>query len=219
LGDEITQASRMSQAESQLQISRYFSIINVRILSSHILLFPRNIEVNIYLAQPAAMDRIKAFFDPGAKSRAKIQDITKVFFDPLATTRAKIRGILEGLPVGSAHPFSPDSVLLHRTANGIEEIDISTYPEEFFFNAIDLGELGETLQRRMAGFHSHLGMHTHNVSFGSKSVSLTHLYSALFNEYVVFLQFLKELQLTSTFVWQTQHLIRVAGRLGIPFLV
>lgn len=86
--------------------------------------------------------------------------ITKVFFDPLATTRAKIRDILEGLPVGSAHPFSPDGVLLCRTTTGVEEIDISTYPEEFFFNAIDLGELGETLQRRMAGFQSHIGMHS-----------------------------------------------------------
>jgi hypothetical protein len=70
--------------------------------------------------------------------------ITKVFFDPLATTKAKIRDILEGLPVGSAHPFSPDGVLFCHTTTGIEEIDISTYPEEFFFNAIDLGELGHS---------------------------------------------------------------------------
>lgn len=106
------------------------------------------------------MERIRELFDPRERTWAGIQDIVKVFFDPLATTRAKIQVILERLPVGSAHPFSTDGVLLCRTAGGIEEIDISTYPEEFFFNAIDLGELGETLQRRMAGFQSHLGMHT-----------------------------------------------------------
>jgi hypothetical protein len=89
-----------------------------------------------------------------------MERITKVFFDPLATTKAQIRAILEDLPVGSAHPFSPERILLCRTATGIDEIDISAYPEDYFFNAVDLGELGETLLRRMAGFPTHLGMHS-----------------------------------------------------------
>ncbi|KAF4630947.1 hypothetical protein G7Y89_g7187 [Cudoniella acicularis] len=87
-----------------------------------------------------------------------MERITKVFFDPLATTKAQIQAILEDLPIGSAHPFSPDRILLCRTADGIDEIDISSYPEDFFFNAVDLGELGETLLRRMAGFPTHLSV-------------------------------------------------------------
>ncbi|KAH6667958.1 hypothetical protein B0J14DRAFT_175267 [Halenospora varia] len=85
-----------------------------------------------------------------------MEQVRKTFFDPLATTKAQIREILEGLPVGSAHPFSPERILLCRTENGIDEIDISSYPEDFFFNAVDLGEMGETLLRRMAGYQSHL---------------------------------------------------------------
>ncbi|TVY17743.1 hypothetical protein LARI1_G004844 [Lachnellula arida] len=87
-----------------------------------------------------------------------MERITKVFFDPLATTKSQIRAILEDRPVGSAHPFSPERLLLCRTAEGIDEIDISAYPEDYFFNAVDLGELGETLLRRMAGFPSHLAV-------------------------------------------------------------
>lgn len=87
-----------------------------------------------------------------------MERVRKTFFDPLASSKARIREILEDLPVGSAHPFSPERILLCRTDNGIEEIDISSYPEDYFFNAIDLGEMGETLLRRMAGFKSHLGM-------------------------------------------------------------
>jgi hypothetical protein len=87
-----------------------------------------------------------------------MERVRKTFFDPLATSKARIREILEGLPVGSAHPFSPERVLLCRTENDIEEIDISSYPEDFFFNAVDLSEMGETLLRRMAGFQSHLSM-------------------------------------------------------------
>jgi len=87
-----------------------------------------------------------------------MERVRKTFFDPLATSKAQIRELLEGLPVGSAHPFSPERILLCRTDNGIDEIDISHYPEDFFFNAVDLGEMGETLLRRMAGFQSHLSM-------------------------------------------------------------
>ena len=85
-----------------------------------------------------------------------MERVRKTFFDPLATSKARIREILEGLPTGSAHPFSPENILLCRTDSGIQEIDISSYPEDFFFNALDLGEMGETLLRRMAGFQSHL---------------------------------------------------------------
>ncbi|KAJ5665716.1 uncharacterized protein N7477_008164 [Penicillium maclennaniae] len=87
-----------------------------------------------------------------------MEKVRKTFFDPLASSKARVREILEELPVGSAHPFSPERLLLCRTDNGIEEIDISSYPEDYFFNAVDLGEMGETLLRRMAGFKSHLGV-------------------------------------------------------------
>jgi hypothetical protein len=85
-----------------------------------------------------------------------MERVTKVFFDPLATTKGQIRALLEGLPIGSAHPFSPEHLLLCRTATGIEEIDISSYSEKHFFNAVDLGELGQTLQTRMTKFSSQL---------------------------------------------------------------
>lgn len=78
--------------------------------------------------------------------------IRKTFFDPLATSKESIHRLLDDLPVGSAHPFSPENVLLCRTEDGITEIDISSYPEDFFFNAVDLGEMGEVLLRRMAKF-------------------------------------------------------------------
>jgi hypothetical protein len=86
-----------------------------------------------------------------------MERIRKTFFDPLATSKARIREILEQLPLGSAHPFSPERLLLCRTENGIEDIDISSYAEHYFFNAVDLGEMGEVLLKRMAGFAS-LGM-------------------------------------------------------------
>lgn len=85
-----------------------------------------------------------------------MERVTKTFFDPLATSKERIREILKDLPVGSAHPFSAGKVLLCRTANGIEEIDISSYPEHYFFNAVDLGEMGEVLQRRMDNFQTYL---------------------------------------------------------------
>jgi hypothetical protein len=78
--------------------------------------------------------------------------ITKVFFDPLATTKEQIKGLLKDLPVGSAHPFSPERLLLCLTATGVDEIDISSYSEKHFFNAVDLGALGQTLQSRMTKF-------------------------------------------------------------------
>ncbi|KAL4955377.1 hypothetical protein BDW69DRAFT_160767 [Aspergillus filifer] len=87
-----------------------------------------------------------------------MEQVRKTFFNPLATSKSQIRDILQDLPVGSAHPYSPERLLLYRTANGITEIDISSYPDDYFFNAVDLGEMGETLLRRMAGFKSHLGV-------------------------------------------------------------
>lgn len=80
--------------------------------------------------------------------------VRKVIFDPLATTRAQIRHILSSCPVGTAHPFSPDKVLLCKSTddNAIVDIDISAYPDDYFYNAVDLGEMGEVLLNRMAGF-------------------------------------------------------------------
>lgn len=85
-----------------------------------------------------------------------MERVRKTFFDPLAGSKHQIKEILRGLPIGSAHPFSPERVLLCRTQDGIDEIDISSYPEDYFFNAVDLGEMGEILLRRMAGFPLHL---------------------------------------------------------------
>jgi hypothetical protein len=87
-----------------------------------------------------------------------MERVRKIFFDPLASSKGRICEILEGLPVGSAHPFSPEKLLLCRTKDGIDEIKISHYPETFFFNAVNVFEMGEALLRRMAGFKSHLGM-------------------------------------------------------------
>lgn len=81
-----------------------------------------------------------------------MEKVRKTFFNPLATSKAKVVEILEALPVGSAHPFSPEQILLCRSEDGITEIDISSYPDDFFFNALDLGEMGEVLLRRMARF-------------------------------------------------------------------
>ncbi|KAH7321727.1 hypothetical protein BKA65DRAFT_598853 [Rhexocercosporidium sp. MPI-PUGE-AT-0058] len=85
-----------------------------------------------------------------------MEKITKVFFDPLATTKAQIVTLLGDLPVGSAHPFNPEKLLLCRTASGIDEIDISSYAEDHFFKAVDLGEIGQSLQSRMTRFSNQL---------------------------------------------------------------
>ncbi|KAF4982149.1 hypothetical protein FZEAL_2172 [Fusarium zealandicum] len=87
-----------------------------------------------------------------------MERVRKTFFDPLARSKSRISEILRELPAGSAHPFNPERVLLCRTESGIEEIDISDKPEEYFYNAVDLGDMGETLLRRMAGFRSHLSV-------------------------------------------------------------
>ncbi|KAJ5382182.1 hypothetical protein N7517_000093 [Penicillium concentricum] len=87
-----------------------------------------------------------------------MERVRKTFFDPLAASKARVREILEELPVGSAHPFSPERLLLCRTESGIDEIDISPYPDGFFSKAVDMGEMGEILLRRMAGYPSHLGV-------------------------------------------------------------
>ncbi|KAF5543072.1 hypothetical protein FPHYL_11363 [Fusarium phyllophilum] len=81
-----------------------------------------------------------------------MEKVRKTFFDPLATSKGRIAELLQTLPIGSAHPFSPEGILLCRTKNGIEEIDISNYSQDYFFNSVDLGELGEVLLRRMKGF-------------------------------------------------------------------
>ncbi|CAG7564469.1 unnamed protein product [Fusarium equiseti] len=87
-----------------------------------------------------------------------MEQVRKTYFDPLATSKGQIRDILQNLDIGSAHPFSPEGILLCRTKNGIEEIDISGFEEEYFYNAVDLGEMGETLSKRMDGFKSRLGV-------------------------------------------------------------
>ncbi|KAF5660889.1 hypothetical protein FHETE_8740 [Fusarium heterosporum] len=84
--------------------------------------------------------------------------VRKTYFDPLATTKDRVKEILERLPIGSAHPFSPENKLLCRTKQGIIEIDISNYNEEYFYSTVDLGEMGEVLLRRMAGFREHLSV-------------------------------------------------------------
>ncbi|KAL2068167.1 hypothetical protein VTL71DRAFT_16265 [Oculimacula yallundae] len=85
-----------------------------------------------------------------------MEKVTKVFFNPLAITKAQVAAFLESLPAGSAHPFSTEKLLLCRTVSGIDEIDISTYAEDHFFKAVDLGEIGQTLQTRMTKFSNHL---------------------------------------------------------------
>ncbi|KAG5774095.1 hypothetical protein H9Q72_000384 [Fusarium xylarioides] len=87
-----------------------------------------------------------------------MEKVRKTFFDPLATSKGRIAEFLQTLPVGSAHPFSPEGILLCRTKNGIEEIDISNYSQDYFFNSVDLGEMGEILLRRMKGFREHLSV-------------------------------------------------------------
>jgi hypothetical protein len=101
-----------------------------------------------------------------------MERVRKTFFDPLVTTKAQIRDRLEGLPVGSAHPFSPEKLLLCRTQDGIDEIDISSYPQDYFFNAVDLGEMGEILLRRMAGFKSQLSMFSQQTDISSQDSTL-----------------------------------------------
>ncbi|KAJ4129228.1 hypothetical protein NW768_007763 [Fusarium equiseti] len=86
-----------------------------------------------------------------------MEQVRKTYFDPLATSKGQIRNILQNLDIGSAHPFSPESILLCKTKNGIEDIDISGFEEEYFYNAVDLGEMGETLSKRMDNFKSRLG--------------------------------------------------------------
>lgn len=88
-----------------------------------------------------------------------MERIRKTFFDPLATSKARIRELLQSLPIGSAHPFSPERIILCHTRDGIVEVDVSSYSEGFFFNAVDLGEMGEVLLRRMARFERHLGVY------------------------------------------------------------
>jgi hypothetical protein len=85
-----------------------------------------------------------------------MERITKVFFNLLARTKADIRTLLQTLPVGAAHPFNPGRLLLLLNVTGFEEIEISSYPESYFFSAVDLGDLGLTLQRRTVKFASEL---------------------------------------------------------------
>ncbi|KAJ5327991.1 hypothetical protein N7452_008381 [Penicillium brevicompactum] len=87
-----------------------------------------------------------------------LRHVRRTFFDPLATSKARVREILVELPVGSAHPWNPERLLLCRTEDGIIEIDLSPFSEEFFDDPVDLGEMGEILWRRMAGFQPQLGV-------------------------------------------------------------
>ncbi|CAI6341939.1 unnamed protein product [Periconia digitata] len=87
-----------------------------------------------------------------------MEKVGKTYFDPLARSKSQIVALLETLPVGSAHPFSPENILLCRTKNGIEEIDISSYEEDNFLNQVDLGEMAQVLLQRMSGFKYELGV-------------------------------------------------------------
>lgn len=68
-----------------------------------------------------------------------LRHVRRTFFDPLATSKARVREILEELPVGSAHPWNPERLLLCRTEDGIIEIDLSPFSEDFFDDPVDLG--------------------------------------------------------------------------------
>jgi hypothetical protein len=82
-----------------------------------------------------------------------MEKVTKVYFDPLAATKEQIQALLKTLPVGSAHPFRPDGVLLHHsTSNTITQIDISIYSEDYFSIAVNLAELGESSLERIKLF-------------------------------------------------------------------
>ncbi|OAR01853.1 hypothetical protein LLEC1_04648 [Akanthomyces lecanii] len=87
-----------------------------------------------------------------------MEHVRKICFDPLLTTKEQIRHRLSSLPAGTAHPFSPQRILLCKVDDEFQEVDISAYPEDFFYNAVDLGEMGEVLLRRMAKFQSHLSV-------------------------------------------------------------
>ena len=93
-----------------------------------------------------------------------MEQVRKTYFDPLATSKGQIRDILQNLDIGSAHPFSPEGILLCKTKNGIEEIDISGFEEEYFYNAVDLGTMSEKLTERMDKFKRQLGKYFHPVS-------------------------------------------------------
>lgn len=99
-----------------------------------------------------------------------MERVRKLCFDPLLTTKEQIRHRLASLPTGTAHPFSPQRILLCKVGNEIQEIDISTYPEDFFYNAVDLGEMGEVLLRRMAKFQNHLSESHHPCGTLARSV-------------------------------------------------
>lgn len=162
-----------------------------------------------------------------------MERVRKTFFNPLATSKAQVQNILEDLPVGSAHPFSPERILLCRTENGIEEIDISSFPEDFFFNAMDLGEMGEVLLKRMAGFESNLSMSSlsdeyvdserdiNNVQRSSRTSKLCkhrhqHSRSLSSQAKLRFWQYQKEHLLTTTSASRMNRVTHVAGVQEIP---
>lgn len=162
-----------------------------------------------------------------------MERVRKTFFNPLATSKAQIQKILEELPVGSAHPFSPEKILLCRTENGIEEIDISSFPEDFFFNAMDLGEMGEVLLRRMAGFESQLSMSPLSDEYVDNEVNINnmqrysrtskfckHLHqdsrSLSIQIKLQFWQFRNDTPLTTTSALRMNRVTQVAGVQEIP---
>ena len=82
-----------------------------------------------------------------------MEKVTQVYFNPLAANRAQICSLLKALPIGSAHPFRPDGILLiHSAQDTITDIDISMHPEEYFSNAVNLAELGEGSLERISKF-------------------------------------------------------------------
>lgn len=85
-----------------------------------------------------------------------MEKVAKVYFDPLMGDLDRIRALLKTLPVGSAHPFHGE-LLVHSQPDVIESIDISMHPEDYFANAVSLGDLGEDVLRRMKLFSDHIG--------------------------------------------------------------
>lgn len=84
--------------------------------------------------------------------------VTKVFFNPLLGDRDQIRSLLLTLPVGSAHAFGGE-LLVRSALNDITSIDISMHTEDYFSNAVSLGDLGEEVLDRMKLFPADIGVY------------------------------------------------------------
>lgn len=85
-----------------------------------------------------------------------MEKVTKVFFDPLLQEKHQICALLLTLPVGSAHAFRGE-LLVHSAEDDITSIDISMHNEDYFSNAVSLGDLGEEILDRMKLFPDEIG--------------------------------------------------------------